>query len=233
MKIALIADLHGNFTATLALEAALQRIHADKLICLGDIVGKGPSSDRCFDWAIANCDVIIGGNWDYGIGEKKFPRDGFYWEQLGKNRLLRLRSLPKEYTLEHGHNRLRCIHGRPIMDKLMGSKTENKDFERLLRTNEKHYNLLAYGDIHRQLLRTVQGGQIINCGSVGNPLGVGNVSFATLELHEDNSYAVCFHSIPYDRQTAIDEAKAQQGLSFLSEYLHEITHAEYVKRHKE
>ena len=45
MRYALIADLHGNRPATQALERDLNRTRPDKVFCLGDIVGKGPSSD--------------------------------------------------------------------------------------------------------------------------------------------------------------------------------------------
>lgn len=233
MRLALIADLHGNFTATQALEMALRRLTFDKLICLGDLVGKGPSSDLCFDWAFANCDHIIGGNWDYGLGNKKFPKDGFYWEQLGEHRLRKLKNLPQEWHFSQGKNRLRCIHGRPIMDELLGSKTDNKDFEALLHDGTQSYNLLAYADIHRQLLRTVKAAHIINCGSVGNPLGVGNVSFALLEFFEDDAYSISYHSQPYDIQSALDEAINKPDQPHQSEYLKEIETAVYHKRFKE
>ena len=40
MRIALIADLHGNRPATLALDRDLDRMQPDRVLCLGDIVGK-------------------------------------------------------------------------------------------------------------------------------------------------------------------------------------------------
>ena len=86
MRIALFADLHGNWPATQALERDLARRGADRLYCLGDLVGKGPCSDRTFDWAMANCDLVLGGNWDYGIGYRQFAPDDFYWAQLGEAR---------------------------------------------------------------------------------------------------------------------------------------------------
>ena len=52
MRIALVADLHGNRPATLALERDLARTQPDRVLCLGDIVGKGPSNDFTFDWAM-------------------------------------------------------------------------------------------------------------------------------------------------------------------------------------
>jgi predicted phosphodiesterase len=84
MRIALVADLHGNWPATQALERDLPRRQVDRVYCLGDVVGKGPSSDRTCDWAFANCDLILGGNWDYGVSYRQFAPDDFYWEQLGR-----------------------------------------------------------------------------------------------------------------------------------------------------
>ena len=43
-KIAMLGDLHGNLTATLAMEKALKDYHVDEIWFLGDAVGKGPQS---------------------------------------------------------------------------------------------------------------------------------------------------------------------------------------------
>ena len=45
-KILFIADLHGNMPATLALEKEINRIQPDDIWFLGDVVGKGPESDK-------------------------------------------------------------------------------------------------------------------------------------------------------------------------------------------
>ncbi|HPY95371.1 MAG TPA: metallophosphoesterase family protein, partial [Clostridia bacterium] len=99
MTIALIADLHGNLPAVRALEQDLAQRSPDALWCIGDLVGKGPSSDRTYDWALAHCDVILGGNWDYGVGNREYARDEFYRGQLGEERLSVLASLPRERHL--------------------------------------------------------------------------------------------------------------------------------------
>ena len=72
MRIALVADLHGNWPAVQAMERDIARRGADEIYCLGDLVGKGPSSDKTCDWAFANCSVILGGNWDL-LGCKSWP----------------------------------------------------------------------------------------------------------------------------------------------------------------
>lgn len=42
MRIALIADLHGNLAALDAVLADLQAAHVDQAVCLGDVAAIGP-----------------------------------------------------------------------------------------------------------------------------------------------------------------------------------------------
>ena len=177
MRIALVSDLHGNMAAVKALEEDLKRSKPDEIWCLGDLVGKGPSSDRSFDWAMANCQVVLGGNWDYGIGRAEFPRDAFYHRQLGEARMRMLSALPLEKRLRLSGRHIRLMHGRPVMDKLLLIQ-DNR--EALLRLLEPDYDMVIYADCHRQGARTIQG-QIVNIGSVGNALGIPMVQYALLE----------------------------------------------------
>ena len=154
MRIALVADLHGNMTAVYALEKDLRRQSPDEVWCLGDLVGKGPRSDLTFDWAVSNCQVILGGNWDYGIGRNEYPRDGFYHDQLGSERMKRLSELPREQHLQMSGRKIRLIHGRPVMDRLMNIQDSREAFLALL---EPDYAMLVYADCHRQSARTLAG----------------------------------------------------------------------------
>ncbi len=43
-EIALVADLHGNLPAVEAVDADIRARGIEKIWCLGDVVGKGPSS---------------------------------------------------------------------------------------------------------------------------------------------------------------------------------------------
>lgn len=240
MRLGFVADFHGNYTATLALEKALKKYNIDKLFCLGDVVGKGPSSDKTMDWALKNCDIIIGGNWDYGLGNKSFPADNFYWEQLGEKRLETLRNLAPEYIYSHNGINIRMLHGRPIIPELMNSTTSNAEFEKLLTFNyttanaedgifSKKYDIVVYADIHRQLLRTVNFGHIVNCGSVGNALGVPRVCFAIIDIFEDGEYSINLVSVPYDRQEAIKEAENMENMPLKSVYIEEISTGKYAR----
>ncbi len=241
MKIAFIADLHGNYTATLAVEKALKKYNADKLICLGDIAGKGPSSDKTTDWALANCDLIIGGNWDYGLGLKRYAADEFYWKQLGDKRLDILKSLVTEQHLDINGVKIRLLHGRPVTKTLIQSYASNEEFQELLSfkypTSDsedgiqvKKFDIAAYADTHRQLLRTLNDGHVFNCGSVGNALGVSRACFAMLKIYDDMAYDISLCSTPYDREAAVEEAINAKGMPKREIYIREILTGRYSRK---
>ena len=59
--IALVADLHGNWPATQAVEQDIKRRGIQRIWCLGDVVGKGPSSAETFDWALSQLRIYFAG----------------------------------------------------------------------------------------------------------------------------------------------------------------------------
>ena len=104
MRIALIADIHGNVPALEAMAAHLKHIRPDEIWFLGEAVGKGPGNAETCDWVMQHCHQALGGNWDYGIGSKQFPQDHYYWNQLGQKRMDWLASLPRELNAHHGRH---------------------------------------------------------------------------------------------------------------------------------
>ena len=46
MKVAVLADIHGNLEALLAVSADLQQRGAERVICLGDSIGYGPDPEK-------------------------------------------------------------------------------------------------------------------------------------------------------------------------------------------
>ncbi len=227
MRIALVSDLHGNYTAVKALEEDLFKRAPDEIWCLGDLVGKGPSSDKTYDWAMQNCRVILGGNWDYGIGKREYPRDRFYHDQLGRDRLAALCALPVEKRLRLSGRNIRLIHGRPVMSRLLAIQDSRESLSALL---EPDYNMLIYADCHRQGMRTIEG-QIVNIGSVGNALGVPMVQYALLEGQPGDPLApleVRLITLPYDNRAAAQEAREQPELPHMDAYISEILTGVYA-----
>jgi diadenosine tetraphosphatase ApaH/serine/threonine PP2A family protein phosphatase len=64
MRIALISDVHGNLPAFEAVLADVDGSGADRIWCLGDLVGYGAQPDGCVELARERCDVCLAGNHD-------------------------------------------------------------------------------------------------------------------------------------------------------------------------
>ncbi|MDO5021870.1 MAG: metallophosphoesterase family protein [Eubacteriales bacterium] len=228
MQIALIADLHGNRTAVKALEKDLKRRGLNKIWCLGDLIGKGPHSDYTFDWAFANCELILKGNWDADVAIKKYERDWYYIEQLGDKRLEMLFNLPLEKRLRLSQKNIRLLHGRPTLDFPLKIQAEEYEFKELF---DKDTHVVGYADIHRQGLRTLNCGMLFNTGSVGNALGVVQVEYVVLtgdENNEHSSLSLEFCTLNYDVQEALDDIP--KNFPFAKPYIQEITTGRYINR---
>lgn len=61
MKIAVFSDIHGNLPALESIIKSIKNSNVDKIICLGDVIGLGPSPKECLDLIIKeNIDMVLG-----------------------------------------------------------------------------------------------------------------------------------------------------------------------------
>ncbi len=226
MQIALIADLHGNRPAVEALERDLASIQPDKIYCLGDIVGKGPSNDFTFDWAFEHSDLILGGNWDFGVGHQQFPNDAYYWEQLGEERLSALRQLPTEHEFFFSGRRIRLFHGRPVMEQLVAAHHLGELIEPFfIAADGSRYDAVIYADAHRQALRTMTPGMFVNTGSVGNAMGEPRCCYAILSGEMGKApapFEIRLRQVDYDRDQAVQDAQNAPRVPRIDAYIREI-----------
>ena len=69
MRHAIIADIHGNLTALMAVLCDIERRGGvDEVWCLGDVVGYGPEPKECIDRLRETTDVCVAGNHDAAAG---------------------------------------------------------------------------------------------------------------------------------------------------------------------
>lgn len=64
---ALISDMHGNAAALRAVLADIKTRDADRIVCLGDVVGYGPDPLECIDLVAEHCEWTLLGNHDYAV----------------------------------------------------------------------------------------------------------------------------------------------------------------------
>ena len=103
----LLSDIHGNKDALDAVIADARS--ADRIWCLGDIVGYGPEPAACLAWVREHCDIVLSGNHDYAAFEPSVVRDfnpnaalAAEWtrEQLTAAEIAYLQSLPSLIEIE-------------------------------------------------------------------------------------------------------------------------------------
>ncbi len=231
MKIALIGDLHGNFVATQALEKELNRLQPDEIWFLGDAVGKGPQSVETCDWVRTHCSRFVGGNWDYGIGNREFTEDGYFWDRLGEERLAWLRSLPREMEASISGLRFRLFHGRPVTP-LLKVQTDKTLLTETFCTHGQVFDGVIFADSHRPFLRTLDAGYILNTGSVGCSMGVTRAHAQLIEGELGETPAplqMSILSVPYDNAAAAEVARNDPDLPHRDAYITEVLTGIYAR----
>lgn len=239
-SILFFSDIHGNMPALRALEKEIQRIKPDMLWFVGDAVGKGPESDKAVDWVRANCDKAVRGNWDDGICKNfhthSFPKDAFYYEQLGADRVAWLESLPFEDEILISGMLFRIVHGRPTDRLFQAYDTWEELAEGFTsKLTGKKYDSYICADSHMPYLRACGLGYAINTGSVGNSLGVPRVHAALMHGDiggtEKTTFSCELLSIPYDNEESVRVAEQCPDLPNIEAYKHEIRTGIYSRNH--
>ena len=236
-RIAIISDIHGNLPALEATLADIRRRDIQRILCLGDLVGKGPHSEVAVDRCREVCAAIVVGHWEDMI---LAPQGNATWAwhraRLGPERLAFLRTLPTTISLQLSGKRIRLFHASPVgvhhrvrqtdpVEKLL-SLFESTPFT----GDDGEPDVVGYGDIHRAYLRTFPHRTLFNVGSVGNPLDTPQAAYAILDGVEHSAAAAPFSiqlvRVPYDIEHAIRDA-AELGMPELEAYARELRTAEY------
>jgi protein phosphatase len=237
-RIAIISDIHGNMPALEATLADIERRGVTRIFCLGDLVGKGPHSERAVDICRERCEQVVRGNWDDGIAVSTSDNHMVRWHQkrLGPDRLAYLRALPNAVDFVLSGRRVRLIHASPQgvyhrvhqSDPIETLKTmfDSTDFT----GHEFEPDVVGYGDIHSAYLRTFHHTVLFNAGSVGNPLDLPLACYAILEgvpgECATTPLSINLVRLPYDVERAIQEATSED-MPDLEPYANELRTARY------
>ena len=236
-KIAILSDIHGNIPA---LEAVLEDIHRRRIariFCLGDLVGKGPSSEIVVDLMREHCEQIVMGNWDDFI-TKQDVNEAIRWHQdrLGAARLQYLSTLPFVIEFWMSGKYIRLFHASPRScyeriqpwDSIEQRLSMFESSECCI--SERQADVVGYGDIHNAYMQHLHGRMLFNVGSVGNPLDMTQASYVIMEGEYDSKNGgalnVQFVRVPYDIELAIRQAE-DAAMPDLAPYVQELRTAKY------
>lgn len=170
MRIALIADIHGNRVALDAVLADLERAPADRLVCLGDVAEGGPQPVE----AIArlrelDCPVVMG-NCDGWLATLDPPDTERWRHDVGCWTRERLAARDLDFLLSFRPvvelDGLLCFHGSPrsFVDTILPTFTDEELAEALGGTGAR---VLAGGHVHVQWTRRAGESLYVNPGSIG------------------------------------------------------------------
>jgi putative phosphoesterase len=173
MRVAALADIHGNLPALEAVLAEVEAEGVDAVVVVGDVVG-GPFSAEVFDRVTSLSDVrVVRGNADRFVveGADELGQD---WDaerkRLGDERLQVVAAWPLTTELEvDGLGRVLFCHAIPTADEPIFTRTTpGAEVEELL--GETGADLVVVGHTHAQFDRRLESGlRVVNAGSVGMP----------------------------------------------------------------
>jgi putative phosphoesterase len=230
MRIAVLADVHGNLSA---LEAVLSHLDGhggcDQMWVLGDLAVFGPYPQETLERMAALPNVrFVQGNTDrYLVTGRRPPQPrvedahrwstlptflqgreaNFSWtiEQLNYEWYSFLRELPEEERLDApGSGSILGVHGSPVGDEIgIWAETGDAELEEML--SGLHCKLLLCGHTHQPLDRSVNQTRVINVGSVGLPLdGDRRAAYCSVDL-ERGQCEVELYRVEYEVDAVIDK----------------------------
>ena len=174
MKIAYISDIHSNLEA---LETALQeisRLEADRIYCLGDIVGYGADPNSCVELIREVANGAIAGNHDFaavGLTSTEhfnsFAQAAIRWtdKRLTKDNRQYLKSLP----LTLSNDSVFCVHATPIAPEKWGYIFSREDANRHLEAFDEPICFIGHSHIPALFESKDRARCIVNVGSIGQP----------------------------------------------------------------
>ncbi|HMQ77995.1 MAG TPA: metallophosphoesterase family protein [Ignavibacteria bacterium] len=218
MKYAIISDVHANLEAVETCFREIERLKADRVICLGDLVDYCAQPNEVISIIKNNCDVVLLGNHDeaqynYPLSERFNERARA--SSIHTRTVLQSQNLEyiKSLKLTHSENSLYFVHASPmdpqVYDYVRDVETASANFNAF---NEK---ICFIGHSHRPVIfensdseiKIVTEGKlninnryIINVGSVGQPRDNNNkLSFGFFDTDDFNYTNI---RVDYDRVSA-------------------------------
>src|SRR5581483_5075745 len=168
-RIAIISDIHGTLPALEATLADIRGRGIQRIACLGDLAGKGPSADVVVDRCRGICEWVVQGNWDDGLlAETDHPTLQWHRERLGRARLEYLGQLPAVVEFTISGKRVRLFHAsqQGVYTRVYMNDTPEKHaamFENTPFTGDgPPPDVVGYGDIHDAYVKTFRSKILFN-----------------------------------------------------------------------
>lgn len=236
MKIAVISDIHANSIALRAVLDDISRFKVGKIVCLGDIVGYGPSPAEALKLVRESCDIVIAGNHDDAVCGRTDDSEFIdlageavqrHKRELSKGDIGYLRQLKYTAAFEGAL----FAHGDMVEPKKFYYVEEPGDAEANFKA--KSFSLLFVGHTHTPAIFYLQDGgevhqsrivnfklkedirYIINPGSVGYPREADGKCLSSYLIYDSTERAIYFRFIPFNVASVLQRGEGTVGHSGL------------------
>lgn len=217
MRLAFLADIHGNLPALEAVMADLHQARPDAIYLVGDQVNRCPWNREVMALVMDHGWPAIAGNHDLVVGaintpnnrppftaRERFPTLWWTQENLSVEQLSLLRNWPEERQLQFdGLPAIRLLHGVPG-NAFVGILPEDSDAKISAHLATVTEPVIVCGHTHRPLVRKVGSQQIFNGGSIGIPYnGDPRAQYLLLD-GQQGTWHPTFRQVDYDRSIMPD-----------------------------
>lgn len=217
MRYAIVSDIHANWQAWCAVREDIKARGADAIVCLGDIVGYGPSPTRVVSDLRKHCDNFVLGNHDAAAAGQLDPsvfneaaRRSTEWtaKQFDKYTIRELGSAP--LVLED--EQIIFVHAETVAPDDFGYVEEIDDVRACFAATDKRFIFLGHTHRPRIFVQSPDGNIVeqpdkqytagpderclVNVGSVGDP-GDGT-TLASYGLFDSDTGAIDLRHVPFD-----------------------------------
>lgn len=203
MKIGIISDIHSNILALEETYKKFQKENAEKIICIGDVVGIGPYPEKCLQFIEDKKDkfisIVKGNHENYvlkGIKRKNHTEQNakpMNDEQIASHlwNHSRIREEQKKFIGEWKDRDNIEINNKKIiiehypMDKCNKYKKFNKNpsaSEIMELFENKQADIYLFGHTHKKYFINKDGRYYINPGSLGCPIDTQCANAGILEI---------------------------------------------------
>ena len=218
MKIAALADIHGNYQALIAVIDHVERWKPDLVIVLGDIITRGPRSRDCLHLIQQKLEsdswqAIAGNHEQYVLrfDNPDAPRAGnqfemyriIHWtyQSLSPGDIQSVKELPLEIeTPLPGNQIVKAVHAS--MSGIRVGIYPDSSQKELLELIQPDVNLFLVGHTHQPLIKTIGKTTVINAGSIGLPFdGDTRAGYAQI-TQENRHWTGKIIRLDYDQEAA-------------------------------
>lgn len=191
----MISDIHADFLSLQRVWAHLETLRVEKVLCAGDMVGRGPDPDRTVGFLTEKSVVSVRGNHDrWAVERGSGAEDAMGGVKSSAETIEKLKKISPLRLLPMGGRFLTMVHGTPGSDLeyMVRSRFGPDRLTRIL--EELETDVLVVGHTHDPMWYRNELGLVVNPGSL---MCVGTVkssrTFAVLDLKQ--MAAQFFHAV--------------------------------------